>query len=1097
MTERTIFLSAIEISDPAERAAYVDAACGSDEKLRTDVNSLLNSYARTSQFLETPATSGNPTVDKTVVSSVAGAVCEDNEDSTVTTAEIALREYLQPSSRSGWLGRLAHYEIECVLGSGAFGIVVKAFDEKLQRVVAIKLMNPDLAVTSPPRKRFLREARTAAAVRHENIVGIYAVEEEPLPFLVMEYIPGITLQQQLDLKGPLEIPEILRIGQQVAAGLAAAHAANLIHRDIKPSNILLEGGIENRAKISDFGLARAVDDASMSQSGLIAGTPMYMAPEQARGEVLDHRADLFSLGSVLYQMASGRPPFRASTTIAVLKRVCDDSPRPLQDVIPDVPSWLSTIIVRLLEKKPSDRIQTAKEIAELFARCQAELQLSGKVTCVEESATVPPKALSSSRAAMPLLTAKRRSSRTAILLKVAAPLILIIAVAWLWPAIGLLATGQASFDNLTRDGNTRIDFYANGELVKTQIGFGQIELPAGTYELRVSKPDDDLRIYNAVVMRRNWLRQFEQTTLSSPPQSLRLKHGDRVQFMVAYVRINNSIPTEHITSSSPQSASAGWISLFNGRDLSGWVYPPGEVGNWHVADGVLIGSGSPSYLVSTRDDFSNFHLRCEARINANGDGGVILRAPYEQPGKSGLAGYEVQLQTGEPAVHGWKTGAIGMTQTTTGWKMLQTTQRNLAPDNWVRLEVVVQNDSIETRIADTTVAVYTDLEKSFSTGRIALQQATRETRVEFRNIELRILDSDKTRVAEEPFSWPANAPAPLVAPCDATQAKSHQETWATHLGLPVKYQDRFGSLFVLIPPGEFQMGTPKSEIEKLSRELKQAGASEFDLFVARSSGPQHMVRLTQPWYMAAHEVTVGEYRQFIDDAHYIPTATQLGVKSPPWTESAQGENGEQRAVIGVSWEDATAYCQWRTKRDGVTYELPTEAQWEYACRAGTDSLWSFGDDVTQLSEFAVFNRPSVWPPEVVGTKKPNPFGLFDMYGNAHEWCRDWHSAAFYSQSPVNDPVMLKSPGESASGRVARGGSSQSIAWATRSTTRPWDFPATPVNPKGFRIMITGDLTKVLNLTATPPDTAPEPQKDNAPGGGENNAKVDNVEVEAQ
>ena len=167
-----------------------------------------------------------------------------------------------------------------------------------------------MAATSPARKRFLREARSSAQVRHENVVQVYEVGEQPLPYLAMEFIPGETLQQRLDRTGPLDVPEVLRIGRQIAEGLAAAHACDLIHRDIKPGNILLEGGSQ-KAKITDFGLARAADDASISQSGIIAGTPMFMAPEQALGHKIDQRADLFSLGSVLYQMVSGRPPFRA------------------------------------------------------------------------------------------------------------------------------------------------------------------------------------------------------------------------------------------------------------------------------------------------------------------------------------------------------------------------------------------------------------------------------------------------------------------------------------------------------------------------------------------------------------------------------------------------------------------------------------------------------------------------------------------------------------------------------------------------------------------------------------------------------------------
>jgi serine/threonine protein kinase len=250
---------------------------------------------------------------------------------------------------------------------------MRAFDEKLHRMVAIKVMDPQLAAASPARKRFLREARAAAAVRHENVVGIHAVEDQPIPYLVMEYIPGQTLQQELDRAGPLDLPEVLRIRRQVAGGLAAAHALGLVHRDIKPANILLENGVERRVKITDFGLARAADDASLTQSGLIAGTPLYMAPEQARGEATDRRADLFSLGSVLYVMCTGRPPFRAPTAMAVLNRVTEDTPRPIREIIPEAPKWLCAIIARLHVKEPEGRFASAQQVAELLDRHLAKL----------------------------------------------------------------------------------------------------------------------------------------------------------------------------------------------------------------------------------------------------------------------------------------------------------------------------------------------------------------------------------------------------------------------------------------------------------------------------------------------------------------------------------------------------------------------------------------------------------------------------------------------------------------------------------------------------------------------------------------------------
>ncbi len=271
--------------------------------------------------------------------------------------------FLQPSVRPDSLGRLGHYEILQVLGHGGFGIVLRAFDDTLHRVVAIKVLAPQMAATSPARKRFLREAQAAAQVRHENVVQIYAVEEQPLPFLAMEFIPGETLQARLDRRGPFDAAEVAALGRQMADGLAAAHAAGLIHRDVKPANVLIEDRPRPKVKLTDFGLARAADDASLTRSGAVLGTPLYMSPEQAGGHKLDHRSDLFSLGSVLYAITTGRPPFRAESTLGILRRVAEDSPRPIPEVIPEAPPWLCRMIDRLMAKDPNDRFQSAAEVS--------------------------------------------------------------------------------------------------------------------------------------------------------------------------------------------------------------------------------------------------------------------------------------------------------------------------------------------------------------------------------------------------------------------------------------------------------------------------------------------------------------------------------------------------------------------------------------------------------------------------------------------------------------------------------------------------------------------------------------------------------------
>src|SRR5262245_48427557 len=322
VSEEQIFLAALDQPDGAARATFLDQACKGDAKLRGGVEKLLAAHFKDGEFLDVPAP------EQIEIETCAGdavtilsAVLPANNEAAVMGADDDKADlaFLAPPTRPDSLGRIGHYEVLQVLGKGGFGIVLRAFDDVLQRVVAIKVMAPQLAATSPARRRFLREAQLSAAVRHENVVQVHEVGEQPLPYLVMEFIPGETLQQRLDRVGPLDVAESLRIGRQIAEGLAAAHATDLIHRDIKPGNVLLEGG-QLKVKITDFGLARAADDASMTQSGMIAGTPMYMAPEQALGQPLDHRLDLFSLGSVMYPMVSGRSPFRAAGSVAVLKR---------------------------------------------------------------------------------------------------------------------------------------------------------------------------------------------------------------------------------------------------------------------------------------------------------------------------------------------------------------------------------------------------------------------------------------------------------------------------------------------------------------------------------------------------------------------------------------------------------------------------------------------------------------------------------------------------------------------------------------------------------------------------------------------------------
>ncbi|MEZ6126902.1 MAG: protein kinase [Planctomycetaceae bacterium] len=285
-----------------------------------------------------------------------------------------LIKLLGPTDDPQMLGRIGSYEVLGVLGRGGMGVVFKAFDAPLNRFVAIKMLLPNLAASGAARKRFAREGQAVAAVVDDHVMAIHCVDQwQGVPYLVMTYSRGVSLQKRLSDNGLLEVREILRIGMQAAKGLAAAHAQGIVHRDIKPANIFLDQNVE-RVQLMDFGLARAVDDASLTRSGTLAGTPQYMSPEQARAETVDHRSDLFSLGSVMYAMCTGHAPFRAESSYSVLRLITDKEPRPIREINPDVPEWLCAIIRKLMAKQANERFASAQEVAELLEDCLAHVQ---------------------------------------------------------------------------------------------------------------------------------------------------------------------------------------------------------------------------------------------------------------------------------------------------------------------------------------------------------------------------------------------------------------------------------------------------------------------------------------------------------------------------------------------------------------------------------------------------------------------------------------------------------------------------------------------------------------------------------------------------
>jgi serine/threonine protein kinase len=424
-------------------------------------------------------------------------------------------DFVEPPIARDELGRLGGYRLRSLLGRGGMGLVFHAEDIHLQRPVALKVLMPRLASDPRSRERFLREARAAAGLRSEHVVTIYqAGEDRGIPFLAMELLRGEPLDRSQKRGRWPTVPQALRLGKEIALGLAAAHEKGLIHRDVKPANIWLEAP-RGRVKLLDFGLARIADEERhLTRTGLVLGTPAYMSPEQARGETLDARSDLFSLGCVLYESLAHELPFQATTVMGQLTALMVDEPRPLRECQPQVPGELGELVGSLLAKKPANRLASAREVAQALQRLERGQMAAVSTGVASASATyVPaPRVLpdqmeveggSDPSVSRPGQT-RRRTKRSPRSRKARhgsgiwwVALVVIGCLGLLALGAGLflaLRGGRGTLQLLSDDPNVHVIVERSGEqvaLLGSQSG-QQIELPAGEYTARLGPGPQDL-----------------------------------------------------------------------------------------------------------------------------------------------------------------------------------------------------------------------------------------------------------------------------------------------------------------------------------------------------------------------------------------------------------------------------------------------------------------------------------------------------------------------------------------------------------------------------------------------------------------------------
>jgi serine/threonine-protein kinase len=282
-----------------------------------------------------------------------------------------------PRARDLTGATLGDFQVDRLLGRGGMGEVYLARQVSLNREVALKVLRPDLLTNPTYISRFEAEAWAAAKLNHPNIVHIYTLGlVEEMRFIAMEYVQGTNLREYLGRKGTPDLPLALSIMRQAGAAVGAAGEVGLVHRDIKPENLLLTK--KGQVKVADFGLCRDLDDDRhhVTQSGVTLGTPLYMSPEQARGQAMDHRSDLYSLGVTFYHMLAGQPPFRAETALALAMKHVSDRPIDLSVHRPDLPTDLTKLVMRLMAKSPGDRYQSAAEMLRDLAKIREALQVS-------------------------------------------------------------------------------------------------------------------------------------------------------------------------------------------------------------------------------------------------------------------------------------------------------------------------------------------------------------------------------------------------------------------------------------------------------------------------------------------------------------------------------------------------------------------------------------------------------------------------------------------------------------------------------------------------------------------------------------------------
>jgi serine/threonine protein kinase/formylglycine-generating enzyme required for sulfatase activity len=919
------------------------------------------------------------------------------------------------------------------IGAGGMGQVFKAEHRRMKRIVALKLL-PPAAMRSPDAvNRFQREAQAAARLIHPNIVTAFdAGESAGIHFLVMQFVDGQDLHVVSRERSPLPIAEALDYILQTARGLAYAHEQGVVHRDIKPANLLLDR--HGVIRILDMGLARldgeqpaavAAGQPELTQAGQVMGTLDYMAPEQAFDtHHADARSDIYSLGCTFYRLITGKNMYRSDTHVQAIVAHRESPIPPLATLRPDVPAAIEAVYQKMVAKRPEDRFQTMKQVIAALEPLRAASPAMAVAIALPVATSVTIDTFDSSAA--PATSTQLANQEKP---PVGAPLARITEV---------VASEKSK------------------HLVAKFVGgaFATIIAPL------------------IVVMISNYLTGMNNPPATSPfPMAANVASSGQTPLAVptattmpkATVAPTTPKPTTNSAASVPAANSASSLSasmpakvrLPDWFDALSLVSPPldAEVGRrtgknewekqadgWHFLPDGKMGRLKMPVLI----DGPYFEIECEFTLLA-ADSELRLTLPLGTSEMfvnfsiaDGISGGQYFHPAFRPVQGQRNMAALSLQKSTTN-------------PNLDQLELIFNGSSFRlTGLREKWGVASTSFDgQSFhvlaSKGPLVV-----------RAYRIRALDGGATKPQRtEP------PPPPAKAPFDASTARQQRASWARLFKVSPEVSNSAGIRLLLIPPGEFMMGATPHDRELIAAIPGATRAVESQ----KVEFPQHRVQITRPFYMGTTEVTIGQYKKFAATHHpppgKQPAAGNKGASAPKWNSPGYDVT-DASPVTMVSWEEAIAYCNWLSDQEKLPhaydeagqsvphtdarYRLPTEAEWEYACRAGTTTTWYFGDDPQHSAQFAVTGPDKQHLP--VGSKKPNAFGLFDMSGSVWEHCQDWFEPEYYAHSPLRDPTGPSS----GLNHVARGGSWSRPINLARSAARHGDGRAMHNNSTGFRVV---------------------------------------------